>query len=71
MPVAVGDVAGAVLAERGGPECVSAVAVDLGHDAAAEGEGGEGVVVCEEDHGVDELCQGPAVLLSLHKLLEI
>lgn len=71
MPVAVGDVADAVLAERGGPERVAAVAVDLGHDAAAEGEGGEGVVVCEEDHGVDELRQGPAVLLSLHKLLGI
>lgn len=53
MAVAVGNVADAVLAEGGGSESVSAVTVDLGCDAAAEGERGEGVVVCEEDHGVD------------------
>lgn len=69
MAVAVGNVTDAVLAEGGGSESVSAVAVDLGHDAAAEGERGEGVVVCEEDDGVDELCKGPAVFLCLQKLL--
>lgn len=69
MAVAVRDVADAVLAEGGRPERVPAVAVDLGHDAAAEREGGERVVVCEEDDGMDELCQGPAVLLGLQKLL--
>lgn len=69
MAISVGDVADAVLAEGGGSESVPAVAVDLGHDAAAEGEGGEGVVVCEEHHGVDELRQRPAVLLRLQELL--
>lgn len=69
VAVAIGDVADAVLTEGGRPEGVPAVAVDLGHDAAAEREGGERVVVCEEDDGVDELCQGPAVLLGLQKLL--
>lgn len=70
VAVAIGDVTGAVLAEGGRSERVPAVAVDLRHDAAAEREGGEGVVVCEKDDGVDELCQGPAVLLSLQKLLK-
>lgn len=53
MTIAVGNVTYAVLAEGGGSESVSAVAVNLRCDAAAEREGGEGVVVCEEDHGVD------------------
>ena len=70
VTVAVGNVTDAVLAEGGWSERVSAFAVDLGRDAAAKGEGGEGVVVCEEDHGVDELCEGPAVLLRLQKALE-
>lgn len=70
MAVAVGNVTDAVLAEGGRSESVSTVAVDLGHDAAAKGERGEGVVVCEEDHGVNELRQGPAVLLGLQKALE-
>lgn len=70
MAVAIGNVTDAVLAEGGGSESVSTVAVDLGHDAAAEGEWGEGVVVCEEDDGVDELCEGPAVFLCLQKLLK-
>lgn len=70
VAIAIGDVTGAVLAEGGRSECVPAVAVDLRHDAAAEREGGEGVVVCEKDDGVDELRQGPAVLLSLQKLLK-
>lgn len=70
MTIAIGNVTDAVLAEGGGSERVSAVAVNLGRDAAAEGERGEGVVVCEEDHGVDQLCEGPAVLLCLQKALE-
>lgn len=70
MTVAVGNVTDAVLAEGGGSESVPAIAVDLGRDAAAKGEGGEGVVVCEEDHGVDQLRKGPAVLLCLQKALE-
>lgn len=70
VAVAIGDVTDAVLAEGGGSERVAAVAVDLGHDAAAEREGGEGVVVCEEDDGVDELRQRPAVLLRLQKVLK-
>lgn len=69
MTVAVGYVAHAVLAEGGGSEGVPAVAVDLGHDATAEGEGGERVVVREQDHGVDQLRQGPAVLLGLQEAL--
>lgn len=69
VAVAVGDVADAVLAEGGRPERVSAVAVELRRDAAAEREGGEGVVVCEEDDGVDELGQGPAVRFRLQELL--
>jgi len=70
MTVAIGNVAHTVLAKRGGSECVSTIAVDLRCDAAAEGEGGEGVVVCEQDYSVDQLCQGPAVCLRLQKLLE-
>lgn len=70
VPVAIGDVTDAVLAEGGGSERVSTIAVDLRTDTAAEGEGGQGVVVCDEDHGVDQLCQGPAVLLCLKKVLE-
>lgn len=69
VAVSVGDVADAVLAEGGRSEGVPAIAVDLGHDAATEGEGGEGVVVCEEHHGMDELRQRPAVLLRLQELL--
>lgn len=65
VAVPVCDVAHAVLAERGRSERVATVAVDLRRDAAAEGEGGEGVVVCEQNHGVDQLRQGPAVLLRL------
>lgn len=38
MAVAIGNVTDAVLAEGGGSESVPTVAVDLGHDAAAEGE---------------------------------
>lgn len=53
MTVAIGNVTDAVLAEGGRSESVPAVAVDLRRDAAAESEGSEGVVVCEEDHGVD------------------
>lgn len=56
VTIAIGNVTDAVLAERGGSESVSAVAVDLRRDATAEGERGEGVVVCEEHHRVDELC---------------
>lgn len=70
VAVSIGDVTDAVLAEGGGSERVSPVAVDLRRDAAAERERGEGVVVCEEDHGVDELCEGPAVLLCFQKALE-
>lgn len=70
MAIAVGNVADAVLAEGRGPERVSAVALELRRDAAAESERGEGVVVCEEDDGVDELCQGPAVFLCLQKSLK-
>lgn len=69
VPVAVGNVADAVLAEGGRPEGVAAVAVQLRRYAAAECEGGEGVVVCEEDDGVDELGEGPAVRLRLQELL--
>lgn len=36
---------------------MSTVAVDLRHDTTAEGERGEGVVVCEEDDPMDELRQ--------------
>jgi len=53
MTVAIGNVTDAVLAEGGRSESVPAVAVDLRRDAAAESEWGKGVVVCEEDHGVD------------------
>lgn len=69
MVIAIGYVAHAVLAKGRGSECVPAIAVDLRCDAAAEGERGEGVVVCEQDHGVDQLCQGPAVFLCLQKAL--
>lgn len=69
MPVAVGDVADAVLAEGGRSEGVAAVAVQLRRDAAAERKGSEGVVVCEEDDGVDELSEGPAVRFRLQELL--
>lgn len=70
MTIAIGNVTDAVLAERGGSKRVSAIAVDLGRDAATKGERGEGVVVCEEDHCVDELCERPAVLVGLQKALE-
>lgn len=69
VAVAVGDVADAVMAEGGRPERVSAVTLELRRDAAAEREGGEGVVVCEEDDDVDELGQGPAVRFRLQELL--
>lgn len=70
VAVAVGYVAHTVLANGGRSERVSAVAVDLWHDAAAKREGGEGVVVGEQDDAVDELCQGPAVLLGLQEALK-
>lgn len=69
VAVAIGDVADAVMAEGGRPERVSAIALELRRDAAAEREGGEGVVVCEEDDDVDELGQGPAVRFRLQELL--
>ena len=52
MTVAIRNVTHTVLAEGGGSEGVPTVTVNLGRDAAAERERGEGVVVCEEDHGV-------------------
>lgn len=70
MAIAVGNVADAVLAEGGGSERVPAIALELRRDAAAESERGEGVVVCEEDDDVDELCKGPAVFLRLQKSLK-
>lgn len=70
MAVAISNVTDAVLAEGGGSESVPTVAVDLRRDATAEGERGEGVVVCEENDSVDELCEGPAVFLCLQKLLK-
>lgn len=71
VTVSIGYVAHAVLAKGGGSERVSAVTVDLWHDTTAEGERGEGVVVGEQDYSVDELCQGPAVLLSLKEALKL
>lgn len=53
VTVAIGYVAHAVLAKGRGSERVPTVAVDLGCDATAESERGEGMVVCEQDHGVD------------------
>lgn len=70
MTVAVSNVTHTVLAKGGGSERVSAVTVDLRGDATAEGEGGQGVVVCEEDNSVDHLGQGPAVFLRLQKALQ-
>lgn len=70
MVVAIGNVADTVLADRRGSECVSTITVDLRHDATAECERSKGVVVCEKDDSVDELCEGPAVLLCLQKLLK-
>lgn len=53
MTVAISDVTNTVVTQGGGSEGVSAVTLNLRHDAAAKCEGGEGVVVCEEDHGMD------------------
>lgn len=53
VTVAISNVTHAVLAEGGGPKRVSSFAVDLRRDAATKREGSEGVVVREEDHGVD------------------
>lgn len=70
MAVAISNVADTVLADRRGSECVSTITMDLRHDAAAECERSKGVVVCEKDDSVDELCEGPAVLLCLQMLLK-
>lgn len=53
VTVAIGYVAHAVLAKGRGSERVPTVAVDLGCDATAKSERGEGMVVCEQDHGMD------------------
>lgn len=70
MAVAISNVTDAVLAEGGGSESMPTVAVNIGRDAAAEGERGEGVVVRQENDSVDELREGPAALLCLQKLLK-
>lgn len=53
VTVSIGYVAHAVLAKGRGSERVPTVAVDLGCDATAKSERGEGMVVCEQDHGMD------------------
>lgn len=67
--VPICHVADAVVADGRRPEGVTPFAVDLRADSTAKGEGSQGVVVCEENHRVDQLCQRPAVLFSLQKLL--
>lgn len=67
--VAICDITQAVVADRRWPEGVTAFAVDLWADSAAKREGSKGVVVCQQNDSVDQLCQGPAVLFCLQKLL--
>lgn len=59
----------AIVTDRGGPEGVTPFTVDLWADPTAKCEGSKGVVVCKENNCMDQLCQGPAVLFSLQKLL--
>lgn len=59
----------AIVTDRGGPEGVTPFTVDLWADPTAKCEGSKGVVVCKENDCMDQLCQGPAVLFSLQKLL--
>jgi len=67
--VAICNIAYAVVTDGRGPEGVTPFAVDLRADSTTEREGSKGVVVCKENHRMDQLCQGPAVLFSLQKLL--
>lgn len=59
----------AIVTDRGGPEGVTPFTVDLWADPTAKREGSKGVVVCKENNRMDQLCQGPAVLFCLQKLL--
>lgn len=68
--VTICNVAYAVVADRRGPEGVTAFTVDLRADSTTKREGSKGVVLCKENDCVDQLCQGPAVLFSLQKLLQ-
>lgn len=67
--VTICDIADAIVTDGRGPEGVTPFAVDLWTDPTTKGEGSKGMVVCEENNRVDQLCQGPAVLFSLQKLL--
>lgn len=48
---------------------MATVTVDLWTNSTAKCEGGKRVVVCEQNHSVDQLRKRPAVLLSLQQPL--
>ena len=63
--VTVGNVAHTVAAEGRRPESVSSIGVDVRGDPTAKGKGGQRVVMCKQYYGMDQLSQGPAMLLRL------
>lgn len=67
--VTICNITHAVVTDGRGPEGVTPFTVDLWADSTAKREGSKGVVMCEENNCMDELCQGPAVLFGLQKLL--
>lgn len=67
--VAIRNVADAVVTDRRRSEGVATVTVDLWTNSTAKCEGGKRVVVCEQNHSVDQLRKRPAVLLSLQQPL--
>lgn len=67
--VAVCNIADAIVTDGRGPEGVTPFTVNLRADSTTKREGSKGVVVSKENDRVDQLCQGPAVLFGLQKLL--
>lgn len=67
--ITICDIADAIVTDGRGPEGVTPFTVNLRADPTTKGEGSKGMVVCEENDCVDQLCQGPAVLFSPQKLL--
>lgn len=68
--VVIGQVTDTEVVQSHVLEAVGGVCVDLRVDTTAEDKARQGVEVCQQDHGVDQLCQRPAVLTSLHQLLK-
>lgn len=67
--IAIGNVTDAVVTNRRRSEGVATVTMNFRANSTAKREWGKRMIVCEQNHGMDQLRQGPAVLLRFQKAL--